>query len=117
MKTKTVYITSDGQEFEAHHAAKRHEDELTHTSKNKRRRFMIGMSGKRLSEQHSLGDYGVWRIVGEPPNPYSHHNPYLATVEGILSDVIDYAVKQDGFFTWGNGGDINKVDIIKLDEF
>jgi hypothetical protein len=61
---------------------------------------------------------GIWRICGEDPNcdfGGSHHNPYLATVEGTLEEAIEYAVELPRFWTWGRGGTIDLIDIVKLD--
>lgn len=70
-------------------------------------------SGRKLLEEHSLEEYGFWKILGEDPNcdlGGSHHQPDLGTVEGKLGDIIDYAVELPGFWQWGGGGDIIKQD-------
>lgn len=54
---------------------------------------------------------------GEDPNcdfGGSHYQPELGTVEGRLEDVIRYAVKLPNFYTWGAGGDIEKIKIKRL---
>jgi hypothetical protein len=43
-----------------------------------------------------------------------HHQPYLGTYEGRLSEVIAVAVTLPDFYTWGGGGDIRQVQINKL---
>ena len=70
-------------------------------------------SGSRLIQKHSLSDYGVWKINGEDPNcdlGGSHSNPYLCTVEGTLENVIKHAVALQGFWQWGGGGVITKIE-------
>lgn len=82
-------------------------------------KFRKTYSGKKLLEQHSLNEVGVWEIRGEDQNcdwGGSHHEPYLATVEGKLSDVIENAVDLPGFWTWGGGGSIKQVRIMNMDE-
>lgn len=73
--------------------------------------FLATNSGKRLLDNHSLTEYGVWRIFGEDPNcdfGGSHHQPELGIVEGKLEDVIEHAVELNNFWTWGGGGSIVK---------
>lgn len=75
-------------------------------------------SGKKLLESHSLSETGTWRILGEDPNcdfGGPHHSPFLGTVEGKLEDVIRYAVELPGFWQWGFGGSIEKVEVKKID--
>lgn len=62
--------------------------------------------------EHTLDEYGVWEVRGEDQNPDlggSHHTPFLGRFEGILSDIIDYAVELPSFWTWGGGGEIKKA--------
>lgn len=64
-------------------------------------------------EQHKLDEYGVWEVLGEDPNCDlcgSHHQPLLGYFEGKLEDVIINAVNINGFWQWGGGGNINKVN-------
>lgn len=69
--------------------------------------------------EHTLDEYGVWEVRGEDQNPDlggSPHTPFLGRFEGILSDIIDYAVELPSFWTWGGGGEIKKSsDIKKID--
>lgn len=69
-------------------------------------------SGKKLLEQNSLDDVGIWKIKGEDPNcdfGGSHHQPDLGIVEGKLRDVIMYGVMLPGFWQWGHGGDFQLI--------
>jgi len=66
-------------------------------------------SGRKLLENHSLQQYGFWKILGEDPNcdmSGPHVQPDLGVVEGKLEDVIKYAVELPNFWQWGGGGDI-----------
>lgn len=67
-----------------------------------------------LVKKHSMREVGIWQIFGEDPNRDMgghHHTPLLDTVEGELGDVIAYAVDLPGFWQWGGGGNIKKIDI------
>lgn len=81
-----------------------------------RERFLRTYSGQELLKQHYVGDIGTWNIYGEDPNcdmGGSHHTPFLETVEGPLSQVIDYAVNLKGFWCWGGGGRIEPAPAIR----
>lgn len=83
---------------------------------NNRKQFMDTWSGKRLTEKYSLQETGMWQIFGEDSNcdlGGSHVQPSLGFVKGKLDDIIDYAVGLAGFWTWGGGGNIVKVDTVK----
>jgi len=72
-------------------------------------RYLETYAGKRLLEEHSLSQTGMWQILGEDPNcdlGGHHHQPDLGLVEGKLADVIEYAVGLSSFWTWGGGGNI-----------
>lgn len=61
---------------------------------------------------------GLWQIFGEDPNcdlGGSHHQPLLATVQGTYAAAVDYALDLPSFFTWGGGGDVRKIEVIKVD--
>lgn len=78
----------------------------------------VSYSGQQLLSKHSLSDVGVWRIEGEDPNcdfGGAHSNPFLGYLEGRLLDVVTEAVSMPGFWTWGGGGNITKVDARKAD--
>lgn len=79
---------------------------------NRRQYLETSYAGRKLQEQHSLEEVGVWQVLGEDPNcdlGGSHHQPDLGTYEGRLSDVIDLVVMMPGFWQWGAGGDIRAV--------
>jgi hypothetical protein len=68
---------------------------------------------------HEFDDVGIWQVLGEDPNcglGGSHHKPSLGFYEGTLREVLEVAVMMPGFWQWGAGGDIRKVDVIKIDE-
>jgi hypothetical protein len=114
----TTFVCSDGKEFTDHNLAVSHENDIeTRASSRFTEWTTKSYSGKRLLEKHSLNEVGTWRIRGEDPNcgfGGHHYQPELGTVEGKLRDVIQHAVKMDGFYTWGGGGDIVKVTIKKV---
>lgn len=68
---------------------------------------------KELLRLYNPEERAIWIIFGEDPNcdlGGSHHNPKLATVTGTYKNVVDYALKLKGFFTWGGGGIIERAD-------
>lgn len=70
-------------------------------------------SGKELIKKHSLDEEGVWEVRGEDPNcdlGGHHHQPLLGYFEGTLEQVLLKAVNLSGFYSWGGGGDIKKVE-------
>ena len=114
-----VYKTTDGKIFNDKQSAQRHESSLIDNVQNRIDNYLKSYDGKRLIEQHSLSDYGVWEIKGEDPNcDYGghHHNPHIATVSGTLEQAIHYAVQQRKWMTWGGGGIIIRVEIINLQD-
>lgn len=73
----------------------------------------ISYNGRALLNKHSLNETGLWHIFGEDPNcdlPGSHVQPDLGFVEGKLGDAIEYAINLPGFWQWGAGGNIKKVE-------
>lgn len=117
--TKNVtYTCSDGKVFDNEIAARKYEEELSRKSEARYEQWIrTSNGGRRLLQKHALNEFGTWRIRGEDPNcdfGGAHYQPELGTVEGKLDDVIKYAVKLSGFYTWGSGGDITKVEIKKL---
>lgn len=76
--------------------------------------------GRKLLENHSLDEYGVWQVYGEDPNcdfGGYHHSPYLSTYEGTLREVLTIAVELGGFWNWGAGGEIRKApDVVKVSD-
>lgn len=86
---------------------------------------------QRLLKEHSPTAVGKWKILGEDPNcdlGGYHHEPHIATVAGTYANVVEFALRQNGFFSWGGGGRIVKVfepkvidvdnmkDIVKIKE-
>jgi hypothetical protein len=72
-------------------------------------RFMTTYSGKKLLEEYSLTESGVWEVYGEDPNcdfGGYHHTPFLGLYEGTLENVIRTAVELSSFWQWGGGGEI-----------
>lgn len=83
------------------------------SNKNYKQYTEVSYSGKTLLSKHSLEEDGLWKILGEDSNPGlggSHYEPELGIVEGRLDDVIKYAVDLKGFWTWGGGGRIVKIE-------
>jgi hypothetical protein len=83
---------------------------------NPRERFARSYNAQVTLKKYRLDDEGTWNIYGEDPNcdmGGSHHEPFLETVEGPLSDVIDYAVNLKGFWQWGAGGRIEPAPAIR----
>lgn len=81
------------------------------STKNYKQYTEVSYSGRKLLEEHSLTETGIWRIYGEDPNcdfGGHHYQPDLGTVEGTLKDVIEYAVELRSFWQWGAGGRIVK---------
>lgn len=82
------------------------------STKNYKQFTEVSWSGRRLLEKHKLSEHGLWQIRGEDANcdmGGQHHMPDLGIVEGTLKDVIEYAVELPRFWTWGGGGEINKL--------
>ncbi len=82
---------------------------------NTRQQFLqVSYNGRKLLEQHSLTDIGIWHIQGEDPNcdfGGSHYQPSLGYFEGTLDDIIDLAVVLPKFWNWGAGGSITKINV------
>ena len=77
----------------------------------RRERFLTSHSGKELLKLNSLKDSGFWKVLGADNNPDlhgAHYQPDLGTFEGILEDIVEYAVTLPGFWDWSSG-DICKV--------
>lgn len=75
--------------------------------------FLQRYGGQRLLKKHTLDEVGLWEVRGEDPNcdmGGHHHQPLLGYFEGKLEDVIKHAVHLSGFWQWGAGGDITKVE-------
>ena len=118
IKQETVFTTSDGVQFPNLPAAERHEREIKKAAEDKYTKYLGSIySGRRLLEKHSLTERGEWEVRGEDGNADiggSHRQPYLGTFSGTLETVVRHAVNLPGFWTWGEGGDIRKIVIVKL---
>ena len=77
---------------------------------------VIERARTRLAALYGRDEEGLWAIHGEDPNcdmGGSHIEPHIETVEGQYGDVLDYALSLDGFFNWGHGGSIRKIEVRK----
>ena len=73
-------------------------------------------SGRKLLEKHSLDEVGMWKVRGEDPNcdlGGTHIQPDLGIFEGTLKQALEYGVMHHNFYTWGGGGDFEKITLIK----
>jgi hypothetical protein len=116
---KTITFTcSDGKEFTDERLAKEHEQQIAAKAKSRYEDWIkTSYSAQRLLKVHSLDEFGTWRVQGEDSSTVfggHHYQPELGVFEGRLSDVIKHAVDLPGFYTWGGGGDISLIKIIKL---
>ena len=78
--------------------------------------YLHTSQGRDLLEKHNLKEEGFWKVEGEDPNcdwGGHHHNPFMGIYEGKLEDVIKTVIYLSSFWTWGNGGKITKIDILK----
>lgn len=90
----------------------RYEEHRIHTD-DKVNEFLHRYSGVQLLKKHKLDEYGIWEVKGEDPNcdlGGPHQEPHLEYAEGKLEDVIKRAVYLPGFWSWGYGGAITKVE-------
>lgn len=114
----TVYRTRDGELFEDMNAAEEHENKLRKKNDEKFIHYTkTTYVGRNLLQRHSLDETGVWNVQGEDPNcdlDGRHYEPFLFMAEGTLRDVIYEAIQTSGFWTWGGGGRITKIDVRTL---
>ncbi len=71
-------------------------------------------AGRELFKQYKLDEVGTWEVYGEDPNcdfEGHHYMPKLGIFQGKLSDVLETAVQLKGFYQWGGGGEIKKINI------
>lgn len=81
--------------------------------------YLETWNGRKLLETYPMHEYGIWRVQGEDPNcdlVGYHHHPDLGTYEGKLVDVLTLAEQLPGFWSWGAGGVITKLNVTKMDE-
>lgn len=82
--------------------------------------FWNGWYGLKLLEKYQKTEFGTWHIVGEDPNADfggSHHNPHIGYVTGTLEEVVLLAVQSPGFYSWGSGGNIERIEVLSVAEF
>lgn len=104
------FIAYDGKEFLSVEEAEKHENKLRAKEDKNFEKFLNTYNFKQLRRDHSMSDYGVWKVVGEDPNcdfGGHHHNPFLGYFEGTLEAVIRHAVNLPNFWQWGSGGKIS----------
>lgn len=117
MKIETNYIAKDGKKFDNQADAVAYEAELDRKAKENYNRFINNShSCKRLLQEHSLSEEGVWEVIGESddPGPGGGRGPNLGLFQGKLDDVIRYATAQKAFWAWGGGGSITKKTVTVL---
>lgn len=78
-------------------------------------RYLQTIPGRELSKLHLLHEKKIWGIWGELEAPDSPHavNPFLGVYDGTLLDAIQVALKTQNFITWGGGGIIRPVPVLK----
>ena len=114
---KTKFIAEDGREFDNEDSCLDYENSLKNTVEYRVNEWLKSHTGRRISDSHSLSDYGFWRVLGEDGNADFHGGrkiPYLGTFEGTLKSVIKHAVQLPRFYSWGSGGTIEKIEVIKV---
>lgn len=115
---KTVYQADDGTIHASVPECIAHESEIARKADESFERYVTtSYSGKKLLEKHSIFEEGTWQVYGEDPNcdmGGHHHEPYLGTFSGQLENVIHKAVNLAGFWRWGSGGRIVKVEVISV---
>ena len=114
---KTKFISEDCKEFDNEDSCLDYENSLKNTVEYRVNEWLKSHTGRRILDSYSLSDYGVWRVLGEDGLGEfwgSCRTPYLGTFEGTLKSVIKHAVQLPRFYTWGNGGAIEKIEVIKI---
>ena len=93
---------------------------MTKTVDQKVADFWNGWYGRKLLKEYQPTEFGTWHIVGEDPNADfggSHHNPHIAYVTGYLQEVVTLAVQSPRFYSWGSGGNIERIEVLSVAEF
>ncbi len=114
---KIKYETSDGKLFETESDAEKHEAKLKADAQTHYEHYIKTHNGISLLKTHTLDEYGIWQVLGEDPNcdlGGYHFTPNLGYLEGNLKVIIEKAVTMKGFWSWGGGGEIRKVEVTKL---
>lgn len=82
--------------------------------------FWNGWCGSELLKKYQKTERGTWHIVGEDPNADFggfHHKPHIGYVTGTLEEVVYLAVQSPKFYSWGSGGNIERIEVLSLAEF
>jgi hypothetical protein len=113
---KQVFQAHDGVVFETEFDCVLHEQKLHEQEQNNLRKFQNTYWWNN-TRKYELDEEGTWQVYGEDPNcDYHgpHHNPYLATYTGRFLNVAKKAVELVGFWQWGAGGYIKKIEVTKV---
>ena len=112
-KTVRTYITVDGKEFTDYTQATEHEAKVL----NRIPKAKADYINKNKLTKQQLVEYGTFEVRGEDPNcdfGGPHYNPFIGVVESTLEQAIEWAVAQPDWSSWGAGGSIKPITIIKL---
>lgn len=74
---------------------------------------------QELMKNHHLDEEGLWQVRGEDPNcdlGGHHHQPNLGVYAGKLKDILATAVIMPGFWQWGGGGSIVKINVKNIND-
>jgi hypothetical protein len=77
--------------------------------------YLATWEGSALTSRYPLDELGYWIVYGEDPNcdlGGHHSQPLLCVMFGRLSHIIDRAVVLPGFWKWGQGGSIKKIEVL-----
>jgi hypothetical protein len=117
VKAVTTYVANDGKEFPTQAEAEKHEAEMEKKNAERYLKFIQGYRGKRLLAEHSTTEEGIWKVTGEEDDavPFGGNSgANMGLFQGRLIDVIHHVTAKNRFWTWGGGGDIQKVSVKKL---
>ncbi|AGS81048.1 hypothetical protein [Caulobacter phage Cr30] len=114
-----IFQTSDGKEFNNSKDAITHQVEIDKTPEQRAiDDFLNSYCYKGLKQQgYDLQTFGIWEVRGEDSNADfggCHHEPYLGTVQGTMSQALKWGMKQKKWFSYGSGGSLRKIEIISL---
>lgn len=112
---KQVFQAEDGGVFATAIECITHESKLKVQREDRLTKYRNGYSYR--NSKYSDNEYGTWQVYGEDPNcdfGGSHHQPYLGTYQGKFIDVARKAVELVGFWQWGAGGEIRKIEVNKV---
>jgi len=73
----------------------------------------------KLRAEYPDSEEGVWEVKGEDPNcdmGGAHIMPLLGFFSGRHDEVVEYALTLPGFFQWGGGGSVKKVEATPVRE-